>query len=110
MWSIQSLWTAAHYNLPITYIIIANGSYKMLKVLKHLVMGDKAEGRYAGYDFNEPGINFCQLARGMGLIGQRVEQPGELGDALKSAFESGKPNLVEVLVSGDFQTELGYLR
>ena len=31
MYSIQSLWTASHLNLPITYLIINNNSYQILK-------------------------------------------------------------------------------
>ena len=31
MYSIQSLWTAAHHKLPITYVIANNGGYRIIK-------------------------------------------------------------------------------
>lgn len=99
MWAIQSLWTAAHYNIPVTIIIFANKAYDLLKLNKHLVLGEKARGRYLGMDFNEPRINFCEIAQGMGVSGKRVERPEELRKVLTSAFESNKPNLVEVHVA-----------
>ena len=34
MWSNQSLWTAAHYNIPVTYVICANASYSQVKLMK----------------------------------------------------------------------------
>jgi len=98
MWSIQSLWTAAHYDIPVTYVICANESYAQVKIMKNLLMGEKAKGRYLGMDLDEPRINFCQLSQAMGVHGQKVERPDELGGALKAAIESGKPALVEVYI------------
>ena len=98
MWSIQSLWTAAHYDMPVKYVICANASYCQVKIMKSILMGEKAEGRYLGMDLDEPRIDFCQLAQGMGVQGQRVERPGELGDTLKSAIASDKPAVVEVYI------------
>ena len=96
IWSIQSLWTAAHYDIPVTYIICANASYRQVKNWKKRWMGEKAKGRYLGLDFDKPRIDFCQLARAMGVHGQKADQPNKLRDVLKSALELGKPALVEV--------------
>lgn len=98
IWSIQSLWTAAHYDIPVTYVICANASYCQVKIMKSLLMGEKAEGRYLGMDLDEPRIDFCQLAQGMGVQGQKVERPEELRETLKSAIASDKPAVVEVYI------------
>lgn len=98
MWSIQSLWTAAHYNIPVTYVICANASYCQVKLMKTLLMGEQAKGRYLGMDLDEPRIDFCQLAKAMGVHGQKVERPEQLREALRSALELGKPALVEVYI------------
>ena len=97
-WSIQSLWTAAHYNIPVTYVICANASYSQVKIMKMRMMGEKAKGRFLGTNLDEPRIDFCQLAQAMGVHGQKVERPEELREALKSALESDKPALVEVYI------------
>lgn len=96
VWSIQSLWTAAHYHIPVTYVICANGSYCQVRIMKMRILGEKAEGRYLGTDFCEPRIDFCNMAASMGVQGTKVERPEELKCALKSALDSNKPALVEV--------------
>ncbi len=101
MWSIQSLWTAARYNIAVTYIICANSCYRQVRRMKHLVLGDKAEGRYLGTDLCQPQNDFCKIAGGMGVASQRVEKPEQLKKALTSVFASNKPNLVEVIVESE---------
>ncbi|HSB77745.1 MAG TPA: thiamine pyrophosphate-binding protein [Candidatus Methylomirabilis sp.] len=96
MWSIQSFWTAAHYHIPVTYIICANACYQQVRNMKTLIMGEKARGRKLGTCLDHPRNDFCKIAEGMGLPAQRVERPEELRSALQRAFSSGKPNLVEV--------------
>ena len=98
MWSIQSLWTAARYQIPVTYVVCANASYCQVKVMKTFMMGERAKGRYLGMDLDNPRIDFASMAQAMGVHGQKVEEPGQLREALRSAFESGKPALVEVIV------------
>jgi benzoylformate decarboxylase len=100
MWSIQSLWTAAHYDIPVTYLICANASYCQVKLMKTLLMGEKAKGRYLGMDLDEPRIDFCQLAQAMGVHGQKVKRPEQLREVLDSVLDLGKPAVVEVLIEG----------
>ena len=98
MWSIQSLWTAARYQIPVTYVVCANASYCQVKMMKTLLMGERAKGRYLGMDLDSPRIDFAHMAQAMGVSGQRVEHPEQLRGALRSAQESGKPALVEVII------------
>jgi len=98
IFSFQSLWTAAHYNIPVTYIICANGSYNSLKKMKISLIGEQASGRFLGLDFSEPRINFFRLAQDMGVQGLQIEQPEELKEALKSSLELDKPVVVEVAI------------
>ncbi len=64
--------------------------------MKTRVMGEKAKGRNLGTSLDNPRMDFCQLARGMGVHGEKVERPQDLKDVLKSAFDSDRPELVEV--------------
>ncbi len=98
IWSIQSLWTAAHYHIPVTYIICANACYRQVRLMKVRLMGEKARGRYLGTDLSQPQINFCALAESMGVAARRVERPGELGKTLRAALDSDAPNIVEVYI------------
>lgn len=99
LWSIQTLWTASHYDIPVTYVICANASYQQVRNMKTLIMGDKAKGRYLGTYLDQPRNDFCKIAEGMGILTQRVERPDQLQSVLQQAFSSAKPNLVEVYMN-----------
>jgi len=49
-------------------------------------------------ELDEPVIDFCMLARSMGVKGEKVERPEDLGKTLKKAIDSEEPRLVEVFV------------
>ncbi|MEO8652731.1 MAG: thiamine pyrophosphate-dependent enzyme [Ramlibacter sp.] len=99
MYGVQALWTAAHLKLPITYVIINNRSYRILK--ERLVASRKSD-RFVAMDLRDPAIDFVGLAQGLGLSAVRVTDPAGLAAILKSAIASGKPNLVEVIVDDGF--------
>ena len=46
------------------------------------------------------GIDSGQIAQGMGVHGERITEPEEIGPAMKRAFASGKPALLDVVVDG----------
>jgi thiamine pyrophosphate-dependent acetolactate synthase large subunit-like protein len=96
VWSIQSLWTAAHYHLAVTFIITANSSYRVLKLKKVASMGRKVKGRYLGLDLNQPTLSFCQMAQSMGVSAAKVKLPDEISESLKLALSMGSPYLLEV--------------
>lgn len=102
MWSIQSLWTAAHYNLPVTFIILSNAAYRQVRIMKTRIIGEHAKGRNLGTVLSPPDIDFSSIASGMGLAAHKVSVPGELRPALKEALRSRTPNLVDVVVDPSF--------
>jgi benzoylformate decarboxylase len=102
MWSIQSLWTSARYNIPVTFIIVSNGCYRQVRLMKTLILGEKNKGRFLGTDLCGPQNDFCKIAEGMGVSGQKVDKPSQLKDVLTSALKSNRPNLVEVNVDPAF--------
>jgi len=99
MYSIQALWTAAHLKLPVTYVILNNRSYRILKERMVAFRGARAFG---GMEFHEPQIDFCALAQSMGVQALRVTRPGDVDSALREAIASGAPRLVEVIVADGF--------
>jgi benzoylformate decarboxylase len=101
MYSIQALWTAAHCGLPVVFVILANGEYR---VLKHNIdvyrqrFGIQSQEPYAHMDLGAPTLGFVEMAAGMGVAGRRVTKGDDIGPALKAAFASGKPQVVEVAI------------
>ncbi len=98
-WSMQSLWTAARYRIPVTFVITNNATYRQVKVVRKIVLGDyPLTERHEGMELDNPIINFSMLAQSMGVRGEAVKDPGDVGRALKGALDSGEPRLVEVYV------------
>jgi len=101
MYAIQSLWTAAHVGLPIVFVILANREYR---ILKHNIdvyrqrFGITSQEPYAHMDLGGPPLGFVEMAAGMGVAATRVSKADQIGGALKAAFASGKPHLVEIAV------------
>jgi len=101
LYTIQALWTAAHYRIPVTYVICNNQSYRILKINMLQYLGEAMAGRnFIGMDLVDPILDFAQIAQAFGIRGQRVERPEELGPALRSALRSGEPSLVDVVIEG----------
>jgi len=99
MYAIQALWTAAHLDLPITYVIANNRSYRIIK--ERLVSFRKTD-KFTGMDIREPDIDYVALGASLGLKSTRVTDPHDLAPALRAAFASGGPNLVDVRVADGF--------
>ena len=99
MYGIQALWTAAHLKLPITYVIVNNRSYRIIK--ERLVASRKTD-QFVAMDMKDPPIDFTGVAKGLGLTAVCVTDPAELSGALRKAIGSGLPNLIEVIVEDGF--------
>ncbi|MEM7407229.1 MAG: thiamine pyrophosphate-binding protein [Pseudomonadota bacterium] len=103
MYSIQSLWTAARYALPIVFVILANSEYRILKhnldsYRQRFETGSNQP--YAHMDLTSPNLGFVEMAAGMGVPGTRVAEPDAFTDAVREAFAAGGPRLIEVAVEG----------
>ncbi len=103
MYSIQALWTAAHHDLAVVFVILNNREYR---ILKHNMdtyrqrFGAKPDRAYLNMDLVAPDLGFVDLARGMGVEGMRVGKPGELRPALDKALGAGRPFLLDVAIEG----------
>ena len=100
MYGIQAIWTAAHLRLPITYVIVNNRSYR---IIKERLQSFRKTNQFVAMDMSDPPIDFVDLARSMGMASRRVEHPAEIAGVLREAIASGKPNLVEVVVSTGYE-------
>jgi len=98
MYAIQALWTAAHLELPITFVIANNRAYQ---IIKERLVTLRGTDRFLGMDFNKPELDFVALARGMGVDAKRIDTPTALADALKDAISSGRPSLLDVVIASE---------
>lgn len=87
----MELETLVRLNLPVVCVVGNNGIWGLEKhPMKALY----------GYDVVadlRPGIRYDLLMKDLGGRGELVEEPNEIGPALRRAFESGEPTVVNVL-------------
>ncbi len=79
MYSIQSLWTAANHKLPLNFVIANNGGYR---IIKQRLLAFHGDDNYIGMDFVDPPVDFCGVAKALGLEAIKVSDPGELKGVL----------------------------
>jgi benzoylformate decarboxylase len=97
MYCVQALWSAAHYKLPVIFVIANNGGYRILKQRLKAFHGND---RPIGMDFRDPPIDIAGLARAYGVEAHRIETAAQFDAALKSALASPGPVLLDVIVQG----------
>ena len=99
MYTLQALWTQAREGLNVTTLVLSNRSYAILNMELHRVGAD-AGGALARrlLDLTDPDLDFCDLARGMGVPARRVENAEDLTTALATGFAEAGPTLIEVLL------------
>ena len=99
MYTLQALWTQAREGLNVTTLLLSNRSYAILNMELHRVGAD-AGGPLARrlLDLTDPDLDFCDLARGMGVPARRVENAEDLVTALAAGFAEAGPTLIEVLL------------
>src|SRR5438067_10918756 len=96
MYSIQSLWTAAHHKLPLNAVIANNGGYR---IIKQRLLAFHGDDNYVGMDFVDPPVDFEGMAKSLGLEAMRITDPGELKSTFAAAFSRPGTKLIEVVVS-----------
>ncbi|HVW74285.1 MAG TPA: thiamine pyrophosphate-binding protein [Rhizomicrobium sp.] len=101
LYSPQALWTAAHEQLPVTFVVMNNREYNILKNFMRGRAGYVAQrtNRFIAMDIVEPFIDFQSLARSMGVPACRIEKAGDIAAAVEAGIASGKPNLIEIIIS-----------
>lgn len=99
MYTLQALWTLAREDLDVTVLIFANRAYQILRG-EFAGVGAGAPGPRATdmLSLDRPALDWCALARGMGVEGVRVEDLGALDTALRNAISRRGPALIEVVV------------
>ena len=93
-YGIQGLYTAASRQLPVTFLVLVNGEYGILKGFGDYLSSTGVPGLDLNY------LDYEALAKGYGIPAARTGRPDELAVALKEAFAAAKgPRMVIVDVA-----------
>jgi len=91
--SLQETMTCVRENIPAVAVVFNNGQWGAEK--KNQI--DFYADRYVGTNLTNP--SFAAIATAMGAQGIKVDRHDQVGDALKTAIGSGKPTVIEVMVT-----------
>ena len=91
MYTCQALWTAARYRLGVTFVILNNSSYRILKQRTHAMKGFSLQAdRYVAMDLDDPRVDFVRLAESLGVRAERIEKASDIGPALGRALRGAR--------------------
>ena len=99
MYTNQALWTQAREKLNVTTVIYNNSIYGILET-EYLRLGVNEIGRRAAsmFDLSNPAVNHVDIARGMGVDGERVDTLEGFIEALTRSFAQSGPYLIEAML------------
>jgi len=101
-YSIQALWSAVQNRAPVIVIVLQNSDYSALKGFCDFTqVGRNVPG------MEIPGIDMVKIAQGYGMNAQDVDRAEELEPALRAAFASNEPRLINVTVAPGGQKCMG---
>ena len=92
-YAIPGLWSAVAYEVPVTFLVLRNSEYSILKWFADI---EEVKGA-PGLDL--PAVDTAEIATGYGVASKRVSAPEELREALAASFGSATPELIEVPVT-----------
>ncbi|MBI2844844.1 MAG: thiamine pyrophosphate-binding protein [Armatimonadetes bacterium] len=110
MMTMQELATAVMYNIPIVIVVMNNFGWISIRDLQHSEYGPD---RYFGNEFfskktgRRYNPHFAEAAKTFEAHGELVTEPENIKPALKRAFDSGIPALLEIHTAYDFPESAG---
>ena len=98
MYTVQALWTMARESLDVVNVIYANRNYAILNYeLERVGAGEPGARARSMLNIGRPDLDWCALARGMGVPGTRVATAEDLDAALARACAEPGPHVIEAL-------------
>jgi benzoylformate decarboxylase len=92
-YAVTAFWTAAAYSIPVTFLVLRNEEYAILKWFAGLESVEGAPG------LDLPALESARIAEGYGVEATRADEVEALRDALARAIASDRPELVETRVA-----------
>jgi benzoylformate decarboxylase len=98
-YGITSLWTAVAYKAPVTFLVLRNEEYMILKWFASLEQVSGVPG------LELPGLDTAAVARAYGMQARDVHDREELTEALREAIAADGPRLVQARVASGMWME-----
>ncbi len=92
-YAVSAFWSAVAYDVPVTFLVLRNSEYAILKWFAEVESVQGAPG------LDLPALDVAAVAAGYGVATQVASGRDEVRDALAQALASSRPELVEVPVA-----------
>jgi benzoylformate decarboxylase len=93
-YAVTALWSAAAYGAPVTFLVLRNAEYAILKWFAEI------EGVAGAPALDLPALSCVEVANGYGVSAREASgERDELIEALRTAIDSEGPELIEVPVA-----------
>ncbi|HEX3609254.1 MAG TPA: benzoylformate decarboxylase [Solirubrobacterales bacterium] len=92
-YAVSAFWSAVAYRTPVTFLVVRNEEYGILKWFAEV------EGVQGAPGLDLPKLDVAAVAEGYGIAAHRVKDRDEVSAALAGALASSQPELVEVPVA-----------
>jgi acetolactate synthase-1/2/3 large subunit len=99
MYTLQGLWTQARENLDIVTVVFANRGYSILKgEMRNVGVNDFGRNARRMLEIEDPTLDWCALAKGMGVEAGRAETAEEFTKLLDAGLSHRGPFLIEAAI------------
>jgi benzoylformate decarboxylase len=92
-YAVTAFWSAVAYSVPVTFLVLRNEEYSILKWFADVEQVEEAPG------LDLPALDTSEIASGYGMKASRVGGLDELGSKLATAIPSTEPELIEIGVA-----------
>ncbi|WP_328537675.1 thiamine pyrophosphate-binding protein [Streptomyces sp. NBC_00344] len=102
MYTFQALYTAVRHNIGAKFVICNNRSYKLLDLNIEQYWRERGVPEHAHpspFDLSDPDLGFSDIARGFGVDALRVDEPGQVAEAVKRMLADDKPFLIDLRIT-----------
>ena len=99
MYTVQGLWTQARENLDVVTVIYSNRAYAILQgEMRAVGVNDFGANARRMLDLDKPELDWCSIAKGMGVEAGRATTIEEFRKLYEAALSRRGPFLIEAMV------------
>jgi acetolactate synthase I/II/III large subunit len=99
MYTVQALWTQARERLNVLTIIASNRGYAILKnEMRNVGVNEFGANARRMLDIDDPALDWCALAKGMGVEAARAETCEQFAEQLAFGLKQKGPFLIEAVL------------
>jgi acetolactate synthase-1/2/3 large subunit len=99
MYTVQGLWTQARERLDVLTVVFSNRGYSILKgEMRNVGVNDFGANARRMLDIDDPALDWCSLARGLGVEAARAESAEAFNDLFQAGLKRRGPFLIEAVI------------